>query len=171
MNEDQNRQEIKRKRETDETLRSKEMKKSMGRPRQKEGLFSFRDFDRANIAMSLYHEARKNGQKHSVAVAQTVESIKQRYPMVQISETEVKRILAAWSPRGSHTVLRFECVTLTRQELANRIEGQLAAMSQKNGSKLPAPSEVILPISITTYRMILGPRPNYPRHNRKLPKV
>ena len=92
MNEGQNHQEIKRKRETDETLRSKEMKKSMGRPRQKEGLFSFRDFDRANIAMSLYHEARKNGQKHSVAVAQTVESIKQRYPIMRISETEVKRI-------------------------------------------------------------------------------
>ena len=91
MNEGQNYQEIKRKTKTDETLRSKEMK-SMGRPRKKEGEISFRDFDRANIAMSLYHEARKNGQKHSVAVAQTVESIKQRYPIMRISETEVKRI-------------------------------------------------------------------------------
>jgi len=143
------------------------MKKKLGRPRKKEGLISFRDFDRVNMAMSLYHEGRKNGQKHSAAVAQTVESIKQRYPMMRISETEVKRILAAWSPRGSHTILRFEWVSLTRQEIANRIEGQLAAMSQKKGSKLPAPSDVILPISVTTYKMILGGRPNYPRHNCK----
>jgi hypothetical protein len=43
---------------------------------------------RAVIVMSLYDEARKNGQKHSAAVTQTVELVKQRDPAMRISETE-----------------------------------------------------------------------------------
>jgi hypothetical protein len=149
------------------------LKKKMGRPRKKEGVISFWHFQRAGIVMSLYDEAQKNGQKHSAAVAQTVELIKQRDPVMRISETEVKRILAAWRPRGSYIILRLECSTLSEEELAKRysIESQKPAMSLKKGSKLPAPSEVIHPKSVTTYKMSFGERPNYPRHNRKIPKV
>ena len=103
-------------------------------------------------------EARKNGQKHSAAVTQTVELIKQRHPMMRISETEVKRTLAVWRPRGSHTILRFECSTLSGEELAKHywIEAQSAAMSQEKSSKLSVPSDVILPKSLTTYKMYFG---------------
>jgi hypothetical protein len=148
------------------------MKKKLGRPRREEGMISFWNFKRGGIAMSTYDKARKNGEKHSAAVAQTVEFIKQHYPMMRISETEVKRTLAGWRPRGSHTILRIECSTLVGEEVAKHylIEAQPAAMSQENGSKLAAPSDVILPKSITTYKMYFSERPNYPRHNRKLPK-
>ena len=78
------------------------MKKKLGRPRKKEGVISFWNFQRAGIVMSLYDEARKSGQKHIAAIAQTVELIKQRDPVMRISETEVKRILATWRPRKSH---------------------------------------------------------------------
>jgi hypothetical protein len=84
------------------------MKKKMGRPRKKEGVISFWHFQRAGIAMSSYDEERMNGQKHSAAVVQALGLIKQRHPMMRISETEVKRILAAWRPRGPHIILRFE---------------------------------------------------------------
>ena len=148
------------------------MKKKLGRPRKTKGEISTNDFMRAATVMSLFDDARKNGQKHSAAVAQSIEVIKQRHPMMRISESEVKRILAAWRPRGSHTILRVECSTLSKEEIAKRYcsESQPAALSEKKGSKLPAPSDVILPKPVTTYKMYFGERPNYPRHNRKPPK-
>jgi hypothetical protein len=148
------------------------MEKKLGRPRREKGMISFWNFQRGGIAMSSYDEARKNGEKHSAAVAQTVEFIKQYYPMMRISETEVKRTLAAWRPRRSHTILRIECSTIVGEEVAKPclIEAQLAAMAEKKEAKLPVPSDVILPKSITTYKMYFGERPNYPRHNRKLPR-
>jgi hypothetical protein len=74
------------------------MKKKLGRPRKAEGLLSHQDFARAGIVMSLYDEARKDGQKHSVAVRQTVEFVEQRYPKKRISETGVKRIWLYGAP-------------------------------------------------------------------------
>ena len=96
------------------------MKKKLGRPRKTEGEFSTNDLVRAGTVMGLYDEARKDGQKHSAAVVQTVELIKERHSMMRISETEVKRILAVWRPRGSHTILRFEYSMISGEELAER---------------------------------------------------
>ena len=148
------------------------MKKKLGRPRKKEGVTSFMNFERAGMVMTFYDKGRENGQKHSAAVAQTVELIKQSNPMFRISESEVKRILAVWCPRGSHIILRIECSMLSKEEIAKqyRKDAQLADMSQKNGSKLPAPSDVILPKSIAKFKIYFSERPNYPRHNRKPPK-
>ena len=53
---------------------------------------------RAGIVMAVYDEARQNDQKHSVAVRQAVEFVKQNYPALRISETAVRRILAEWRP-------------------------------------------------------------------------
>jgi hypothetical protein len=148
------------------------LQKKMGRPRKKEGVIVFGDFARAGIVMSMYDEARENGQKHSTAVAQTVELMKQRYPEMRISETEVKRILAEWRPRRGHTILRFERSVLSEEELAKHywIQDQLAAFPKKEGLKLPATSDVISPKSVMAYKILVGERPNYPRHNRKLPE-
>ena len=153
-------------------LEANKMRKKLGRPQKKKGVSSFMQFERAGIVMSLYDKARKNGQKHSAAVAQTVELIKHNLPMMRISETEVKRILGTYRPRGSQIIVRFECSMLSGEELAKRycIVSKLAAISEKKGSKLPAPSDVILPKSVRTYKMYFSERPNYPRHNRKLPK-
>jgi hypothetical protein len=150
----------------------KKMKKKMGRPRKTEGQLSHQDFARAGIVMGLYDEARRVGQKHSVAVKQTVEFVKQHYPRKRISETGVKRILAEFRPRESQTILRFERSTLAGEELATFywIQEQLAALRQKKGFRLPAPSDVIPPKSVATYKIRFGERPIYPRHNRKSPK-
>ena len=126
------------------------MKKKLGRPRKEKGATSFSGFERAVVAMNLYDEGRMNGQKHSAAVTRTVELIKQSYLRMPISETGVKRILAAWRPRRSHTIVRFECSALSEEELVKRY--------------------VIPPHSVTTYKICVGERPNYSRHNRRLPK-
>jgi hypothetical protein len=148
------------------------MNKKLGRPRKKKGVTPFMNFQRIGLVMHWYDEERTNGQKHSAAVAQTVELIKQNHPMMRISQAEVKRILAALRPRGSHTILRFEGSTVRGEELAKhyRIEAQPAAVFQNKGSKLPAPADDILPKSVTIYRTYCSERPNYPRHNRKPPK-
>jgi hypothetical protein len=148
------------------------MKKKPGRPRKTPGLISDREFARAGIVMSVFDEAREKNQKHSAAVVLTVEFIKQRYPMMRISETEVKRILAVWRPRKGHTILRFERSMLSEEELVkfNWIQAQFATLRQKKGLTLPPPSDVIPPKSVTTFKIRIGERPNYPRHNRKIPK-
>jgi hypothetical protein len=93
-------------------------KKKLGRPRKTEGLISHRDFARAAIVMSAYNDARKNGEKHSVGVKQSVEVARQRHPTMRISETGVKRILAEFRPRKGQTILRFERSTLTNEDRA-----------------------------------------------------
>jgi hypothetical protein len=150
----------------------KKVEKKLGKSRKIKGVISESEFGRVRIAIGLYDEERKNAQKHSAAVTQTVELIKQRYPMMRISETEVKRILATWRPRGSHNNLRIECLTYSQVGQTNHpgIEAQLAGMSQKRESKLPPPSNVIPRNSVTTYQVRFGERPYYPRHNRRPPK-
>jgi hypothetical protein len=122
--------------------------------------------------MSVYDEARENGQKHSVAVAQTVYFIKQRHPKMRISETEVKRTLAKFRPRNSQTILRFERSMLAEEGLVmfRQIQERLGALHQKEGLSLPAPSDVGATKPVTTYKIRFGERPIYPRHNRKTPK-
>lgn len=61
--------------------------------------------ERVILAVYAYGEARKLGEKHSVAVTEAVKYIRATAPAMRVSETEVKRIMAAWRPRGSPTCL------------------------------------------------------------------
>ncbi|MGC2331002.1 MAG: hypothetical protein WA581_06095 [Candidatus Acidiferrales bacterium] len=124
---------------------------------------------RAAIVMSAYDDARQNNQKHSVAVRQAAELIKTRHPEMRISETGVRRILAAFRPRDSQTILRFDRSTMTEGEKLRyrRIGELLAAAQQKQGSKAPFNGRSEEPS--TKYVIRFAERPNYPRHNRKDP--
>jgi hypothetical protein len=148
------------------------MKKKMGRPRKKKEVLSSRAFARAGIVMSAYDEARENGQKHSVAIRQSVEVTRERHPKIPISETGVRRILSQFRPRKSHVILRFKRSTLTGEALAKHcwILDQLAALAQEKGLKSPEPSNLYPRKSVATYQMSFGEKPNYPRHNRKFSK-
>jgi len=148
------------------------MEKKLGRPRKSKGVISAQDFARAGIAMSVYDEARENGQKHSVAVAQSVEFTRQHYPEMRISETGVKRILAKLRPRKSQTILLFERSTPSQEELAKFrcIQEQVRALQQEKGLRLAAPSGVDAAKPVTIYKIRFGERPKYPRHNRKTSK-
>jgi len=148
------------------------MKKKLGRPRKTKGVIAYKDFARAGIVMGAYDAARENGQKHSAAVAQSVEFTRQHYPEMRISETGVKRILAKLRPRKSQTILLFERSTPSEEELAKFrcIQEQLRALQQEKGLRLPEPSGVDAAKPVTIYKIRYVERPNYPRHNRKTPK-
>lgn len=123
---------------------------------------------RAALAMGAYDEARERGEKHSSAVRYAVDLVKQRDPDGHISETEVKRILAAWRPRGSQTILRFERKTLTEEDIQRRysMHEQLATLQQTKGLKLEVPRN-FNPRGSAVFTIRFADRPNYPRHNRK----
>jgi hypothetical protein len=139
-------------------------KRKRGRPR---GRITPRNFVRAGIVMSAYDEIRQSGEKHSVAVALTVENVKQHYPELRISETAVKRILAKWRPKGKQVILRFDRMSPTNEDLAT------VAKIRQCTAILQHPDAPVLPLDSYMYprkkvhKIRFAERPNYPRHNRK----
>jgi len=147
-------------------------KRKRGRPRKKEDAIAFWQFGRAARAMCAYDEARERGDKHSVAVRYAVDVLKRRNPKMPISEAEIRRVLAAWRPRGSHTILRFERSTLSEQdaEKLQWIRGQLAALEGKKDLTSPVLSIDNPPKTATIVKIRLAERPQYARHNRRISK-
>jgi hypothetical protein len=147
-------------------------KRRRGRPRKKEGYVEFWCFVRAAMAMSAYDEARGNGQKHIVAVMHAVDSVRQCFPGMRISVSEVKRTLAAWRPEDSRTILRFERSTLSEED-AHRNRWALKQLAESQGKKgliLPALPSYDPGRNVASFTISFGAKPNFPRHNRKNPQ-
>ena len=147
----------------------KTAKRPRGRPRKEEGREEFWRFVRTGIIISEYDEARKSGQKHSVAVNQAVEYLKQHQPEMPVSETVVKRTLATFRSRNSQTTLRFKRSIVGKKKLA-RLRSMLEQahdVQRQMGLSVPPPS---IPKSLTAYKFGYAKRPRYSRHNRKTPK-
>ena len=144
-------------------------KRLRGRPQKEEGREEFWRFVRAGMIISVYDEARKNNEKHSVAVTQAVEYLRQHQPEMPVSDTVVKRTLATFRPRDSRTTLRFKRYTVGRKKLARlrSILEQAHDMQRQMGLSVPPPS---IPKSLTAYKFGYAKRPRYARHNRKIPK-
>jgi hypothetical protein len=47
-----------------------------------------------------YNELRRAGEKHAIAVASAASEVRRLYPGMKVSETEVKRVLAKYQPKG-----------------------------------------------------------------------
>ena len=69
-------------------------KKPRGRPRNEKDRIKSWQFGRVAMILCAYDEARRRGDKHSVAVKDAVDSIRQHSPELSISESEVRRTLA-----------------------------------------------------------------------------
>jgi hypothetical protein len=123
------------------------------------------------MVMSAYDEARARGEKHSVAVIEAADCVGRYDSEMPISETEVRRILATHRPRNSETRLLFERSIRTEEDLRiNRwLREQLAELHGKKGITLPAVPNYDLSKSNLVLTIRVGPRPLYPRHNRKIP--
>ena len=128
-------------------------------------------FGRVAKVASSYDEARKRGEKHSAAVRETVDSLRLANPEMPISETEVRRILSRHRPRGSETILLFERVPSSEEDIEKRrlMRKHIRAWEGSNGAALPP-----LPADSESHRrekflISFGKRPDYPRHNRKAP--
>lgn len=148
----------------------KTQKRPPGRPKKNEGRIEAWHLLRAAMAMSAYNEARASGQKHSAAVTQALDYIRQHCSEMPISETEVKRTLAAYQPRDSQTTFQFKRVSPDDVELARLrlIRKLLARVQDKKGLWVPLPSIDDLPKSPVAYTFGFAKRPLYPRHNRKI---
>ena len=147
-------------------------KRRRGRPKKKEGSIEPWQFGRLAKVTSGYDEARKRGEKHSVAVRETVDSLRLGSPEMPISEAEVRRILSTYRPRESKTILLFERSVRSEADIQKYrlIREQIAALQEKKGITLPP-----LPVYDETrhsekFTFRYAARPVYPRHNRKAPK-
>lgn len=144
-------------------------KKPRGRPLKEKDRIEDLQFGRAAMVLVAYDEARQSGQKHSCAVKQAVEVVRQDDPEIPISESEVRRVLATFRPREGRTVLLFERTALSEEELRTHrvLREQLAILSGKH--KLELPPEIYSSRRAEIFQIRLGERPFYPRHNRREP--
>jgi hypothetical protein len=149
----------------------KTAKRPRGRPKKEEGREEFWRFVRAGMIVSAYDEARESGQKHSIAVTQAVECLKQHQPEMPISETVVRRTLATFRSRDSQTTLRFKRSAVGKRQLARLRSMLKQAHDRQSEIGLPAPSIQNLPKNLTAYKFGYAKRPHYFRTNRKNPKV
>jgi hypothetical protein len=110
-----------------------------GRPR-KNGKREGWAFHRAAVALCAYDQARLDGEKYSAALQAGVAAVRQEFPGMPMSETEMKRILVEFRSKGSASVLLVDenpdAVTL--------------------GSK-----------DKRVWDLRFGAPPNYPRHNAR----
>jgi len=144
-------------------------KRLRGRPKKKEGSIEPWQFGRVAKVTSAYDDARKRGEKHSVAIREAVDSLRLSSPERPISETEVRRILSTYRPRGSGIILHFERSVMSEADIQRhrRLRDQIAALQEKKGLTLPP-----LPAYDETrprekFTIRYAARPDYPRHNRK----
>jgi len=59
---------------------------------------------RCLIAVEAFCRAREAGEKHWVAIQAAVDAVKEEFPEVPVSATEVKAALAAFQPKGVQQV-------------------------------------------------------------------
>jgi hypothetical protein len=138
----------------------------MGRPR-KNGTKEPSHLWRSLVIFNAYSKAREVGLKRSAAIRETVDAVRQRFPGMRISETEVKRVVAKFSPRGSSIALWVEDSPLEGDEAAIRRRRD-AEFMEHAGIKRPVSmndSELRKPLKRWTFGF--HAKPNYPRNNAK----
>jgi len=104
-------------------------------------------FLRACVVIYAYNEARSSGLKHSSAVTEAVATVKKVYPGMPISETEVKRVLANFQPKG--VAEAFKVTRTSEQSLPPAITGLMGVLQDSRKK--------------TIFAFGFGPRPEYPR--------
>ena len=118
--------------------------------RRKNGFQPIWVLHRETLALFAYERAREAGEKHSVAVREAVEYIRQMAPRMCISETEVRRIVAYWRPKRS-----TRCLQVREPSLSGKV---LTVPVLRNGVVSFIKCKVLFTASH-------GPRPIYPRAN------
>jgi hypothetical protein len=120
--------------------------KKPGRPK-KNGQKPMSVLERVMLVIHAYNLARDAGEKHIVAVLEAVNYVRDTAPAMRISETEVKRILAMWRPKGKAT-----CLFVSKPDPEHSI------------IKVPGRDGRMVNARIM-YTASVGPRPTHPRAN------
>jgi hypothetical protein len=130
-------------------------------------------FERDHWLMWFHHEACIRGEKHSVAKEEAVKEYRENFPGARVSITTVSRALATHRPRGRKTVL-MGVPRDPSEELQQRfraVRNEAADMKHRLlGFPMPAPDAAVLRIT-KVFEVCTGPRPIYPRHNKKDPNA
>jgi hypothetical protein len=113
-----------------------------GRPKQDEKKPVW-VLERVILAIYAYGRARKAGEKHSVAISEAVEYIRNTAPAMRVSETGIKRIVATWRPKRSAT-----CLFVDKPDPEHN---SIPPYARRKGTVL--------------YTVSVRPRPIYPRAN------
>jgi hypothetical protein len=106
--------------------------------------------ERVAAILYAYNRFRKAGEKHSVAVSEAANYIREEAPWMPISETGVKRTIAEWQPNWM-----TKCMVVTKPDPAHRI---LQVPIRKDGKVVLEPRRIV-------YTVSYGSRPVYPRTN------
>jgi hypothetical protein len=140
--------------------------KKRGRP-PKYGVVKPERFKRALKIIHAHSKAREGGQKHSAAVREAVEFVRQLDPEMPISETEVKRVLAEFQPQDGQVALKVDYSILEGEEAARRRSFLVQMLKFAGTNSTTELTDQNLRKPLKSFRFGFGKRPNYPRHNGK----
>ena len=114
-----------------------------------------------------YQKARAIGGKHSAAVRDAIDFVRQLLPGMPISETAVRRTLSAFQPQHNPVSLRVDYSVLEGEE-AVKIRSCNAQMLELMGTKnLTEMGDQDQRRPLHRFTLGIDKRPNYPRHNGK----
>jgi hypothetical protein len=114
--------------------------KLRGRPKTN-GVMPAWVLHRTMVGLYAYDKARSRGEKYEQALRAAVKDVRQTFPEMRMSETEMKRILAEF--RSKALALTF---LVTESENTVTIEGRKCRKA---------------------WQLSIGPQPEYPRHNAR----
>jgi hypothetical protein len=134
-----------------------------GRP-TKNGVKDVRALSRALAVLYSHDDARARGEKYSAAIRESVTFVRQLHPGMPISETEVKRILAEFRPRGARTILMSDYSVVEGEE-ASKIRSKLAVRGFLPENQADSTHTEEDPKPLKRFTMRFTDAPNYPRHN------
>jgi hypothetical protein len=141
--------------------------KKRGRPLKNRAKDSW-ELARTVIVIDAFHTARKQGQKHTSAIQDTVDFVRQHYPDVPISPTGVRRILAELQPANSEMTLIVESSTPSDDDVARRLRLREQIPGFGGNSSATNSSDRR---SKKTFKLRFGKRPHYSRHNAKVSPI
>jgi hypothetical protein len=138
--------------------------KKRGRP-SKNGKKDPKFLARSMVVLAYFEEARKRGEKYETALAEVVERMSPG-KWGQISQTEVKRVLAQFQSRDAEEVFTAEVEPMTEEDIAlhEEIVDFCATVMLPNFVQPPSVERMR-----QMKKLMLKIRPNsrYPRTNRK----
>jgi hypothetical protein len=123
-----------------------------GRPKaygQQPDWMLFRRF----VILWVYNQARKAGEKHSIALNEAAAAVRSCFPKMPVSASEVRRTLAEWQPKSSP-------IAIIVNEIPNTELRQAAALQQA----LDIPEGALVEYG---FQFGLGAHPQYPRTNAR----
>jgi hypothetical protein len=139
--------------------------KKRGRP-AKHGVKDPRTLSRTLAVLHSFDRARARGEKHSAAIRESVDFVRQLHPEMPISETEVKRILAEFRPRGARTILMSE-YSVVEGEKARKIRSKLAVSRFLVEAPAHSTHSEEDPKPLKRFTMRFTDAPHYPRYNAR----